>query len=86
MRAHDRKPAAPIEPSGTRQTPLATSSGLTSSVVLGTLLQRARAMLHVQVRPYELASVHALNNHMLADIGLEADALCFDMPNHSWPQ
>jgi hypothetical protein len=81
MRAHHRKPAGAIEPSGSRQTPLPTTSGLTGSVGLGTLLQRARAMLHVQVRPYKLGTVHTLNNRMLTDIGLEADALRCDKPN-----
>jgi hypothetical protein len=86
MKAHYRKPAVAIELSGTRPAPPTIRFGLTDAGPFGGLFQRARALLHVQANQYELGTVHTLDNHMLTDIGLEADALRWDKPNHWWPQ
>ena len=59
--------------------------------IWGAVLQRARAvMLHA--RPPRACTtlsgldfVHSLDDHMLTDIGLEADAVWREAPRRAWP-
>lgn len=59
--------------------------------IWGAVLQRARAvMLHARqpracAIPDGLDFVHLLDDHMLTDIGLEADAVWREMPRRAWP-
>lgn len=59
--------------------------------IWGAVLQRARAVMSHTRPPRACASpagldfVHSLDDHMLTDIGLEADAVWREMPRRAWP-
>jgi hypothetical protein len=59
--------------------------------IWGAVLKRARTVMWhtrpVQLRanPCGLAFVNSLDDHMLTDIGLEADAVWREMPRRAWP-
>jgi hypothetical protein len=59
--------------------------------IWGAVLQRARAVMwhsrppRACVSPSGLDFVHSLDDHMLTDIGLQADAVWRDMPRTAWP-
>lgn len=59
--------------------------------IWGAVLQRARAVMsHARASrtcesPFGLHFVNSLDDHMLTDIGLEADAVWRDTPRPAWP-
>jgi len=59
--------------------------------IWGAVLQRARAVMsHARPArtcesPFGLHFVNSLDDHMLTDIGLEADAVWRETPRSAWP-
>ena len=85
MGAQHRRAAAKAEATEKRRSRPPVRRDPAGSGVWDALVQTARAVLDVRVARCEVELVASLDDHMLADIGVESDAVRRDTPRYPWP-